>query len=230
MPRDRRGGQREARCDLPRGQLAFLQIAKNLPARGVGEGQEHSVHISQISEIAKRAQLRILASLMNIDVFKFGGVAVGSPEAIRAAVEHVRRAAPHVAVIVSAANGITDALLDTAQSALRGDRDAYLAAAQRFETRHLDLIAGVITNRARAEELKKSVAESANEMRSMAESIAVLRELTPRAQDALVARGERVMARIFTAVLREQNIAAEYVDAPDVVITERRLGSLWPNF
>jgi aspartokinase/homoserine dehydrogenase 1 len=167
---------------------------------------------------------------MNIDVYKFGGVAVGSAEAIRAAVEHVRSAAPHVAVIVSAANGITDALLDTAQSALRGDRDAYLAAAQRFEMRHLELISTVVTQRARAEELRKAVGESANEMRSMAESIAVLRELTPRAQDALVARGERIMARIFTTVLRERGIDAEYVDAPDVVITERRLGSLWPNF
>ncbi|MDP9193957.1 MAG: bifunctional aspartate kinase/homoserine dehydrogenase I [Acidobacteriota bacterium] len=167
---------------------------------------------------------------MNIDVFKFGGVAVGSVEAIRAAVEHIRRAAPNVAAVISAANGITDALLDTAQSALRGDRDSYLAAASRFETRHNELIAGVITQRARAEELRKAVLDSANEMRSMAESIAVLRELTPRAQDALVARGERTMARIFTAVLREQGIPAEYVDAYDVIITERRMGSLWPNF
>ena len=179
-------------------------------------------------------QMRILRALMNmamsIEVYKFGGVAVGSPEAIRAAVEHVRRAAPNVAVIVSAANGITDALLDAAQAALRGDRDAYLAAAQRFETRHYDLIAGVISKRARADELRRHVLDSANEMRSMAESIAVLRELTPRAQDALVARGERIMARIFVTVLEEHGIAAEYIDAPDVVITERRLGSLWPNF
>ena len=167
---------------------------------------------------------------VGIEVFKFGGVAVGSPEAIRAAVEHVRKAAPNVAVIVSAANGITDALLDTAQTALRGDRDAYLAAAQRFETRHYELIAGVISKRAHADELRKVVLDAANEMRSMAESIAVLRELTTRAQDALVARGERIMARIFVVVLREQGIDAEYVDAPDVIITERRLGSLWPNF
>jgi bifunctional aspartokinase / homoserine dehydrogenase 1 len=167
---------------------------------------------------------------MNIDVFKFGGVAVGSAEAIRAAVEHVRRAAPRVGVIVSAANGITDSLLDTAQSALRGDREAYLAAAQRFETRHYELIAAVIANRARAEELRTAVLESANEMRSMADSIAVLRELTPRAQDALVARGERMMARIFVVALKQAGIQAEYVDSPDVIITERRLGSLWPNF
>ncbi|MFP5247896.1 MAG: aspartate kinase, partial [Thermoanaerobaculia bacterium] len=164
------------------------------------------------------------------DVFKFGGVAVGSAEAILAAREHVRRAAPNVAVIVSAANGVTDMLLDTAQSALRGDRVAYLSAAKRFETRHYELIAATITNRQRAERLRELIADSTHEMRSMADSIAVLRELTPRAQDALVARGERMLARIFVEVLLEAGIAAVYVDAPDVILTERRLGSLWPNF
>jgi aspartokinase/homoserine dehydrogenase 1 len=165
-----------------------------------------------------------------IDVFKFGGVAVGSPEAIRAAVEHVRRAAPRVAVIVSAANGITDLLLDSAQSALRGDRDAYATRATQFQARHDELIAAIVTNRARAEALREMVAASAHELRSMCDSIAVLRELTARAQDAVVARGERTLARIFVEVLRENGIEADYVDAPEVIVTERRLGSLWPNF
>jgi len=167
---------------------------------------------------------------MSPEVFKFGGVAVGSPEAIRAAVGHVRTVAPNVAIIVSAANGVTDMLLDTAQAALRGERIEYLSAAKRFETRHYELIAGVIVNKARAAQLRDAVADAAHEMRSMAESISVLRELTPRAQDAVVARGERMMARLFTEILRENGIDAEYVDAADVIITERRLGSLWPNF
>lgn len=168
--------------------------------------------------------------MSDIAVFKFGGVAVGSPEAIRAAVEHVRRAAPRVAVVVSAANGVTDLLLDAGQSALRGDRAAYVSRAKQFESRHDELIASLVTNRTLAEELRALVNDSAHEMRSMCDSIAVLRELTRRAQDALVARGERTLARIFTGVLREHGIDAGYVDAPEVIATERRLGSLWPHF
>jgi bifunctional aspartokinase / homoserine dehydrogenase 1 len=163
-------------------------------------------------------------------VFKFGGVAVGSVEAIRTAVNHVKRAAPDVAAIVSAANGVTDLLLEAGQAALRGNRVAFISAAKRFEVRHEELIAGTIAKRPHAEELRKMIAESAHELRSMCESIAVLREFTTRAQDALVARGERVLARIFTAALNENGIDAEYVDAPDVIHTERRLGSLWPKF
>ena len=42
-----------------------------------------------------------------IDVYKFGGVAVGSAEAIRMAIDNVRRV-PRLAVVVSAMNGITE--------------------------------------------------------------------------------------------------------------------------
>ncbi|HYI13709.1 MAG TPA: bifunctional aspartate kinase/homoserine dehydrogenase I [Thermoanaerobaculia bacterium] len=168
--------------------------------------------------------------MSDIEVFKFGGVAVGSPEAIQKAIEHVKRAAPRVAVIVSAANGVTDLLLEAGQAALRGDQATYSDLATQFETRHHELIAAVITNKKRGDELRAMITASAAEMRSMADSISVLRELTTRAQDALVARGERVLARIFVEALRERGVAAEYVDAPDVIITERRLGSLWPNF
>lgn len=167
---------------------------------------------------------------MDVQVYKFGGVAVGSAEAIRAAIEHVRRASGRVAVVVSAANGVTDMLMDAAQAALRGDRVAYLSATKRFESRHEELIAALVTNRTLAVRLREAVADAAHEMRSMADSIAVLRELTPRAQDALVARGERILATIFAELLRESGVDAAYVDATEVVLTERRLGSLWPNF
>ena len=167
---------------------------------------------------------------MKLDVYKFGGVAVGSAEAIALAATHVGKAAPRVAAVVSAANGVTDLLLDAAQAALRDDRAAFFAKAKQFEMRHEELIAALFRTPARAERLRKIVSDASHEMRSMCESVAVLHELTPRAQDTLVSRGERVMARLFVEYLRERGIDAEYVDATEIILTERRLGSLWPNF
>ncbi|HET7435939.1 MAG TPA: bifunctional aspartate kinase/homoserine dehydrogenase I [Thermoanaerobaculia bacterium] len=167
---------------------------------------------------------------MNLNVYKFGGVAVGSADAVRAAVAHVKRAAPRVAAVVSAMNGVTDLLLETGQCALRGDRAGWIAASQQFETRHTELVAALVTTRTRTAALMTMIQDATREMRAMAESVSVLRELTPRAQDALVARGERVLARIFTEVLAEHGVAATYIDATEIVLTERRLGSLWPNF
>jgi aspartokinase/homoserine dehydrogenase 1 len=162
------------------------------------------------------------------DVFKFGGVAVGSPEALRLAATHVGRAAPNVVAVVSAMNGITDLLHDAAQAALRGDRDTYAASAKTYEERHHAIISALLP-RKRADEAHAIVKESTRELLAMADSVSVLHELTPRAHDAIVARGERVLAGIFTALLNEQGVRATYVDATDVVITERRLGSVWPN-
>ena len=112
---------------------------------------------------------------MSVQVFKFGGVAVGSADAIRAAVEHVRRAAPGVAVIVSAANGVTDLLLSAGQLALAGDRPGFITAAKKFELRHDELIDALVTNRKRGAQLHQLVADLSHELRSMTDSISVLR-------------------------------------------------------
>ena len=168
--------------------------------------------------------------MTNAEVYKFGGVAVGSAAAVRSALEHVRRAGRPLVVVVSAMNGVTDSLLEAARSAVRGDRSVSQAAAVEFERRHSQLVRELFSGGAQAVELRALVVELAGELRSMTDSIAVLRELTPRAQDAVVARGERVMARVFAGLLTSEGIAAEYVDAADLIFAQRRLGSLWPDF
>src|ERR1043166_1001274 len=101
------------------------------------------------------------------EFFKFGGVAVGSADAIRRAVGHVRAAAPNVAVTVSAMNGVTDLLLDAGQAALRGDRERCDAAVARFESRHLDLIGELIESRDKSERLRRGIAPPAPQKRPM---------------------------------------------------------------
>ncbi|MEO6259795.1 MAG: aspartate kinase, partial [Thermoanaerobaculia bacterium] len=168
--------------------------------------------------------------MRNVEVYKFGGVAVGSPAALRTALDHVQRAGVPLVVVVSAMNGVTDSLLQAAESAVRGDRPASLAIAAEFERRHADLVRELFPHEAPAKKLLSLLSDWTAELRSMTDSIGVLRELTPRAQDAVVARGERYMARLFVALLQSKGIAAQYVDALDLIFAERRLGTLWPDF
>src|SRR5512132_2718340 len=102
--------------------------------------------------------------------------------------DHVRRAHGRVIAVVSAMNGITDLLLGCARAALKGDRETCRNAATEFEERHAMLVQHVATDRRIAGELLAMVSDATAEMMSIAESIAVLRELTPRAQDAMVSR------------------------------------------
>jgi aspartokinase/homoserine dehydrogenase 1 len=165
----------------------------------------------------------------SIDVYKFGGAAVGTAEALRTALGHVRRA-PRVIAVVSAMNGVTDLLVDAGNAAVHGDEKACADAARTFEKRHLALLPELIVNRKQCEELRGMIMESTREMRAMTDSIAVLREFTSRAHDSLAARGERVLARIFTAFAVEQGVEAAYIDTPEIIFTDRKNGSRWPNF
>ncbi|HEV8242319.1 MAG TPA: bifunctional aspartate kinase/homoserine dehydrogenase I [Thermoanaerobaculia bacterium] len=170
---------------------------------------------------------------MPLEVYKFGGVAMGTPEAIRAAVARVaaaRAEGGQVACVASAMQGVTDLLLAAGRAALGGDEQAWQEAATKFESRHLDVAAALLGDSARAAAVNEEIAAASRELRAMCESIAVLRELTPRAQDALVSRGERVLSRLFVAALGEAGVDAVYVDATDVILTERRLGGIWPSF
>ena len=163
----------------------------------------------------------------SVDVYKFGGAAMGDADAVRMAADHVRAGGPRLAVIISAMQGITDLLHGAARAAVQRDAFAWEAAGEEFEKRHRAVVGDLLRQRKR---LNSEIGQSVRELRAMCESISVLHELTRRAEDAVVARGERLMARIFVEFLNEQRIAAFYVDAADVILTAPRLGSLWPDF
>ena len=164
------------------------------------------------------------------DVYKFGGVAVGNADAVRTAADHVRRSASPPVVIVSAMNGVTDLLLGVAEAAEQGDRPRWEAAARAFASRHAKLIADLGLSRRVKKILEDEVKRNTAELVAMAESVSILRELTVRARDAIVARGERLLARIFADFLNDSGTEATLIDASEVIFTERRLGSLWPDF
>jgi len=157
-----------------------------------------------------------------VEVYKFGGAAVGNAEAVRIAGEHVRHAQQPLAVVVSAMQGVTDLLLGAARSALGGQRSAYESAADEFARRHREVVDTLLRKKA---SLHAEIERATRELCSMCESVSVLHELTPRAADAIVARGERLMAQIFAAFVH-----AKYIDATELIFTERRLGSVWPDF
>lgn len=67
-----------------------------------------------------------------LELYKFGGVAMGTPDAVRGAAERVAAAPARLAVVVPAISGVTDLLLAAAQAALAGDEAGYRGAAERF--------------------------------------------------------------------------------------------------
>lgn len=163
-----------------------------------------------------------------MQVFKFGGTSVGSAEAIRAALAHVCHAAPRVTVVVSAMSGITDLLLAGVEAAGRGEASAMEAATEAFRTRHLGVANALLRDSATA--LAGEIDAASAGYHARCREVATRGELTVADRDAAVAPGERLLARIFAAALREASVPASAVDAAELIFAEHRLAALWPNF
>ncbi|PYP96422.1 MAG: bifunctional aspartate kinase/homoserine dehydrogenase I [Gemmatimonadetes bacterium] len=165
-------------------------------------------------------------------IHKFGGAsladATGVQHAARIVVSH--RPTPQV-VVVSAMAGVTDALLDCAMRASRGTAGAkeVRAAAAQLRARHVEAARALVPRGAQLDELAAAIDAAFAELEQLAGGLGVLRELTPRTVDYLVARGERLSAQLFAAGLHAAGCPVAYVDATEVVQTDGTFGNASPD-
>ena len=164
-------------------------------------------------------------------VHKFGGASLADSTAVRRAVEIIQshRREPSV-VVVSAMAGATDALLAVAQQARSGDERAVIALIDQLRTRYAEASRALLPAGRGQAEMLAHIAKVFQELEELAQSLRRLHELTPRTADHVVARGERLSARLFEAALEAAGAKAKYVDAVDVVHTDGAFGQASPDF
>src|SRR5881398_1255890 len=163
-------------------------------------------------------------------IHKFGGASLADAAAIGHAVRIVQAQRPEpLVVVVSAMSGVTDALLDGAARAARGDASHVRAAAEALRARHAAAAQQLVPAGARLEELLRLIGEAFAELEQVAGGLSVLRELTPRTTDYLAARGERLSARLFAAALDAAGCPAAYVHATEIVQTDGTFGGASPD-
>lgn len=164
-----------------------------------------------------------------LEVHKFGGASLADPGAVRHAVAIIReRSFPRV-VVVSAMAGVTDMLFDVATRSRAGDLTGAAKVAQTLRDRHHAAAKSLAPAGAARAELVEFVDSQITELETLARGLSILRELTPRTLDFLVARGERLSARLVTAALLAANIKTRYVDAAEVVRTDDSFGNASPD-
>src|SRR5947207_3252006 len=165
-----------------------------------------------------------------LEIHKFGGASLANGAAIAHAVSIIRarRPAPLV-VVVSATAGVTDALLDLGGAAARGAADGARATLDRLAAQHRAAVGALVRPGPRANELLQAIAGAFAEVEPLAAGLRVLRELTPRTTDYLVARGEYLSARIVAAALDGAGCPAAYVDAVEVIQTDGTFGNASPD-
>src|SRR3989449_836580 len=139
------------------------------------------------------------------------------------------RDAPLV-VVVSALAGVTDALLEIATRAVQGDAEFVRAGAAAVRARHVAAAEALLAPGPRRDELLRLSDEAFAELEQIAAGLVIVRELTARTTDYLVARGERLSARLFAAALGEAGPGAvQFVDALEVVKSDGTFGHASPD-
>jgi aspartate kinase len=145
-------------------------------------------------------------------VMKFGGTSVESAEAIDRVAGIVRaRITRHPVVVVSAMGKTTNALLAIAAAAAAGDLETALSMLCTLSDFH----------RRESGELGE-LEPLFEELGELVNALAITRELTPFASDAIASYGERLSSLVVTALFRRSGLNAVHLDARTVIITDRR--------
>lgn len=167
-------------------------------------------------------------------VMKFGGTSVADPDAINRLIGIVRRqiasqtggdAAP--VVVVSALAKVTDQLVQVARDAEDGQASKATGTLRALLDRHVS-VATAVTSAGRDATLAAVRAEF-EELIGLVHALAVLREVSPRSLDAVLATGELVSSRIVAAAFADQGVRTAWVDARQVLLTDAEYNAAAPD-
>ena len=167
-------------------------------------------------------------------VMKFGGASLGTAMAIEQVLGIVAAESTNwdnLVVVVSALDGVTDALLDAAQLARIANRRGYRRIAANLRTRHLALIEELAFGQSEQKTLQADVDQLLSEMLDHCLLISdnLDAEILPSHSDAVVAIGERLSARIIATLLRQQDVRGAPVDGTEIIITDDVHGNAHPD-
>jgi bifunctional aspartokinase / homoserine dehydrogenase 1 len=166
-----------------------------------------------------------------LQVMKFGGTSVGDSSCMRRVVEIVRNASPEgrIAVVVSAVSGVTNRLIEAANQSKAGNETAVAVVFDQLRKQHDEVVTTLIHSAEKRGRLQSTLHNLFVECDRLCEGTILLRELTPRTLDAISGLGERLCAPIVAAALSELGVAAEAIDATEIVVTDSYHGGAEPR-
>jgi aspartate kinase len=147
-------------------------------------------------------------------LMKFGGTSVADADCINRVADIVQehhKKGDEVAVVVSAQRGVTDALIEVAGRLPYANDDSAIAPLiQALSERHMKTLEGAAPDHAR--EVGAQIEARLNDLKNILSAVYNLRELTPRSRDYVISFGERLLAPVLGAALRQRGIASTVMD------------------
>lgn len=163
-------------------------------------------------------------------VLKFGGSSVGSSAAMQKVYEIVSESAKAetCVLVVSAMQGVTDALIEVGKLASQGD-ESFRDKIKLLESKHFTAVRELISADFQSNVLSQ-VKLRLNELENLCEGIFLLRELSARTLDRVVSFGELLSSIIISAKFSSESVANVWQDTRKLIKTDSNFGNATVDF
>ena len=164
-------------------------------------------------------------------VLKFGGSSVGTPERIKGLIEILKsyyKRGERFTVVFSAFGGVTDGLIEMSQLAEKGD-EGYKEKFVAFSQRHKDAVNELLADPLK-EQVLTEMAQNHKVLENLLHGIFLVREASPRTMDYVLSFGERNSAFVVSHVMHQSGIPTSYLDARQIIKTDKTFGSAKVDF
>ena len=155
-----------------------------------------------------------------MQILKFGGSSVANAERIEQLAKIVSRykKEKELVVVVSALQGVTNLLENSAKAALEGS-DQYTEFIDEIRRRHIEIINELVADDQKAA-VTEFVKDRCAEANKICQSIKFLDECSDRTRAKLLSMGERMSSTIISASLNNLGLKNILVDSRNIIITD----------
>lgn len=149
---------------------------------------------------------------------KFGGSSISDPSRIRNVAQIIKsHSADNLIIVLSAFGGVTDSLINAANSSVESGSGS--SKAEAIIERHINVI----------HELKlkpEIIAKEVSTLRQQMHELDSTKQLSPQVLDSIMSFGERMSVRIFASYLSSIGLDAKAYDAFDIgIVTDSNFSS-----
>jgi aspartokinase/homoserine dehydrogenase 1 len=158
-----------------------------------------------------------------MNILKFGGTSVGSAASIHALMNILKslEETNGSIIVVSAFGGVTNQLLEMAESA-RMEQD-YTTLLKEIENRHYEVVRALLPAGAQNPVFSK-LKIFFNELEDILQSVAILKELSLQTRDLILSYGERCSTFAISHIARQYFPNATAVDGSALIRTDSNFG------
>lgn len=171
---------------------------------------------------------------MSTLVMKFGGSTVGTASVLTqmlSIVLHESKQWDNMIVVVSALDGVTDALIEAAHLAKLNNNRGYRRIAATLRTRHMALVDNLPLSEEERNTLQADIDRLLFDMLNIYQDIAssVDDAINAEQLDSVIGIGEKISSRIIATLLRQKDLRGVAIDTNEIIITDDIFGNANPD-